>query len=405
VPATPMVLLARALRDAPVALAEDFRRALLGPEPQRALPPLLTDILAAAELLPNQSAAFHMGEAASATPPRTPPKPGLSQTHRRIRDAAAGGDGAAAGQGGSGGVGPKPRPPTGSRPASATADVRRAALVRLAWRVAAALGALDSAGRGAMAEAMDKTMHKEETLVSSLEAALAAHPSDDGADDAERADSPISDAGSLGTDPVTAPAAAAAAVAVRFSSSSATAAAAVEETSEQAAAAAAAFSLPPRPEVAASGAPPLPPVEVTLALAQLLHPGTRTEAPANLDELLRVAQQALSEMRRTHRLLGTLCEILPPPQDDQEAHNAGGGAAAASVLKVVASTTSAKPVGSVLARDATGPRQRAINTGRVVDYVKTDGVKVRVTPLLISVRPIRLRGHMSVVLHCFPRLS
>jgi hypothetical protein len=69
------------------------------------------------------------------------------------------------------------------------------------------------------------------------------------------------------------------------------------------------------------------------------------------------------------------------------ARDAGGSSvSAASVLKVVASTTSVKPVGSVLARDATGPRQRAINTGRVVDYVKTDGVKVRVTPLLLPVR-------------------
>jgi hypothetical protein len=120
---------------------------------------------------------------------------------------------------------------------------------------------------------------------------------------------------------------------------------------------------------------------VSLALAQLLHPGTRHEAPASLPALMQVAQHALGELRRAHRLLGTLCEVLVEAEEEAE------GGLAACLLKVVASTASVKPVGSVLRRDATGPRQRAINTGRVVDYVKTDGVKVRVTPLLLPVRP------------------
>jgi len=109
--------------------------------------------------------------------------------------------------------GPKPRPPSGDRrPASASdSSVRSAALVRLAWRVAAALGVLEGSGRQAMAEAMDKNTHEEAVLVSRLEAALAAHPGDDrdAEDGAERAESPISDAGSLVADrPVTTPAAA-----------------------------------------------------------------------------------------------------------------------------------------------------------------------------------------------------
>jgi hypothetical protein len=53
-----MILLARALRDAPVALADEIKTALVGDEPQRALPPLLTDLLAAAELLPKQVSVF-----------------------------------------------------------------------------------------------------------------------------------------------------------------------------------------------------------------------------------------------------------------------------------------------------------------------------------------------------------
>jgi hypothetical protein len=51
---SPLVLLARVLRGAPPQLAEAFRAALLGREAKRELPPVLTDLLAAAELLPVQ---------------------------------------------------------------------------------------------------------------------------------------------------------------------------------------------------------------------------------------------------------------------------------------------------------------------------------------------------------------